>query len=177
MCTCQSFRRGARPGRRRTLLLIGRVIPPVIGRLSSIRAIQSETAIDGISLRSKKISLSQFGICRAQLVARRGAVLNMSEASMRVTPILIGAIALAGAGLGVASSNPREPGSSQAQAQPAAPPQARRSGTGRGRAAGSGPDPHARTEGRRRHHRRVRESLRFARTQRPWPTSSPTMWW
>ena len=43
---------------------------------------------------------------------------------MRVTPILLGAVALAGAGLSVASSYPREPGSSQAQAQPAAPPQA-----------------------------------------------------
>jgi len=43
---------------------------------------------------------------------------------MRATPVLIGAIALAGTGLVVASSNPREPGPIQAQAQPAAPQQA-----------------------------------------------------
>ena len=43
---------------------------------------------------------------------------------MRATPILIGAIALAGTGLVVASSNPREPGPIQAQVQPAAPQQA-----------------------------------------------------
>ena len=43
---------------------------------------------------------------------------------MRATPVLIGALALAGTGLVVASSNPREPGPIQAQAQPAAPRQA-----------------------------------------------------
>src|SRR5271157_1246106 len=42
---------------------------------------------------------------------------------MRATPVLIGAIALAGTGLVVASSNPREPGPVPAQAQPAAPQQ------------------------------------------------------
>ncbi len=39
---------------------------------------------------------------------------------MRATPVLIGAIALAGTRLVVASSNPREPGPIPAQAQPAA---------------------------------------------------------
>jgi len=43
---------------------------------------------------------------------------------MRATPVLIGALALAGTGLVVASSNPQEPGPIQAQAQPAAPRQA-----------------------------------------------------
>ncbi len=43
---------------------------------------------------------------------------------MRATPVLIGAIALAGTGLVVASSSPREPGPIQAQVQPAAPQQA-----------------------------------------------------
>src|SRR5271157_6507450 len=42
---------------------------------------------------------------------------------MRATPVLIGAIALAGTGLVVASSNPREPGPVPAQAQPAVPQQ------------------------------------------------------
>ena len=43
---------------------------------------------------------------------------------MRATPILIGAIALAGTGLVVASSHPREPGPPiPAQAQSAAPQQ------------------------------------------------------
>ena len=43
---------------------------------------------------------------------------------MRATPILIGAIALAGTGLVVASSNPREPGPIQAPVQPPVPQQA-----------------------------------------------------